>query len=83
MDVRGFTSPNEHQVRWHQLVLRRWDWFALGLAVVLWWGENCLGGRSLKSDQPWYGRSHPLQHRTGTEIFGALYGHHLQPVPKG
>ena len=44
MDVRGFTSPNEHQVRWHQLVLR-----ALGLvcpgtgsgSVV---GENCFGG---------------------------------------
>lgn len=36
----------------------------------------------MKSDQPWYGRSHPLQHRTGTEIFGALYGHHLQQCPR-
>jgi energy-coupling factor transport system permease protein len=37
MEVRGFTSPNQHQVRWYQLILRRWDWFALGLLVVLWW----------------------------------------------
>jgi energy-coupling factor transport system permease protein len=37
MEVRGFTSPNQHQVRWYQLMLRRWDWFALGLLVVLWW----------------------------------------------
>ncbi|QQE66978.1 hypothetical protein GFS31_36830 [Leptolyngbya sp. BL0902] len=37
MEVRGFTSPDQHQVRWYQLILRRWDWFALGLLVVLWW----------------------------------------------
>ena len=47
MEVRGFTSPNQHQVRWYQLILRRWDWFALGLLVVLWWlrlswGQNTL-----------------------------------------
>jgi energy-coupling factor transport system permease protein len=44
MEVRGFTSPNEHQVRWHQLVLRRWDWFALGLVVLLWWVRLVWGG---------------------------------------
>jgi hypothetical protein len=44
MEVRGFTSPNEHQVRWHQLVLRRWDWFALGLVVLLWWARLGWGG---------------------------------------
>ena len=47
MEVRGFTSPNQHQVRWYQLILRRWDWFALGLLVILWWlrlswGQNTL-----------------------------------------
>lgn len=26
-------------------------------------------------------RSHPLNHRTGTDIFSALYGHHLQQPP--
>jgi para-aminobenzoate synthetase component 1 len=36
----------------------------------------------LKPAQPWYVRSHPLQHRTGTEIFAALYGHHLQQRPR-
>jgi energy-coupling factor transport system permease protein len=44
MDVRGFTSPNEHQVRWYQLVLRRWDWFALGAIAVFWWARWVWGG---------------------------------------
>ena len=44
MDVRGFTSPNEHRVRWYQLVLRRWDWFALVLVVVFWWARWVWGG---------------------------------------
>jgi energy-coupling factor transport system permease protein len=36
MNVRGFTSPNHHQVRWHQLRLRRGDWFAIGSLLLLW-----------------------------------------------
>ncbi|MGF1566765.1 MAG: energy-coupling factor transporter transmembrane component T family protein [Nodosilinea sp.] len=44
MEVRGFTSPNEHQVRWYQLVLRRWDWFGLGLLGVFWWARLVWGG---------------------------------------
>jgi energy-coupling factor transport system permease protein len=44
MEVRGFTSPNEHRVRWYQLVLRRWDWFALGLLAVFWWARWVWGG---------------------------------------
>ncbi|HSM82690.1 MAG TPA: energy-coupling factor transporter transmembrane protein EcfT [Nodosilinea sp.] len=44
MEVRGFTSPNEHQVRWYQLMLRAWDWFALGLVVVFWWARWVWGG---------------------------------------
>ncbi len=47
MEVRGFTSPNQHQVRWYQLILRRWDWFALGLLVVLWWLRLSWGQSSL------------------------------------
>ncbi|HEY9762473.1 MAG TPA: CbiQ family ECF transporter T component [Trichocoleus sp.] len=37
MSVRGFTSPNEHKVEWHHLVLRFWDWFALGVLLLFWW----------------------------------------------
>jgi energy-coupling factor transport system permease protein len=44
MEVRGFTSPNQHRVRWYQLVLRRWDWFALGLLVLFWWARLIWGG---------------------------------------
>ncbi|MGB6017108.1 MAG: energy-coupling factor transporter transmembrane component T, partial [Nodosilinea sp.] len=44
MEVRGFTSPNEHRVRWYQLVLRSWDWFALGLLAVFWWARWVWGG---------------------------------------
>ncbi|MBE9139079.1 energy-coupling factor transporter transmembrane protein EcfT [Nodosilinea sp. LEGE 07088] len=46
MEVRGFTSPNEHQVRWHELVLRSWDWFLLGAIVVFWWARWVWGGEA-------------------------------------
>lgn len=36
MTVRGFTSPNEHQVEWHQLRLRWCDWLALASLLVFW-----------------------------------------------
>ena len=43
MQVRGFTSPNEHRVQWHQLRLKTADWFALaGLAVF--WGVRLMWG---------------------------------------
>ncbi|MBE9181805.1 energy-coupling factor transporter transmembrane protein EcfT [Oculatella sp. LEGE 06141] len=38
MQVRGFTSPNRHRVRWHQFRLRSLDWFVVvglvGFVVV-------------------------------------------------
>jgi energy-coupling factor transport system permease protein len=43
MDVRGFTSPNEHRVQWHILRLQRLDWLALGL-LFLFWGVRLLWG---------------------------------------
>ncbi|MGB3137457.1 MAG: energy-coupling factor transporter transmembrane protein EcfT [Nodosilinea sp.] len=46
MEVRGFTSPNEHRVRWYQLVIRSWDWFFLGLLVVFWWARWVWGGEA-------------------------------------
>lgn len=43
MEVRGFTSPNEHRVEWHQLRLIRWDWLVLG-ALILFWGARFTWG---------------------------------------
>ncbi|MFM1841951.1 MAG: hypothetical protein RLZZ490_687 [Cyanobacteriota bacterium] len=43
MEVRGFTSPNEHRVEWHQLRLIRWDWFVLA-ALILFWGARFTWG---------------------------------------
>jgi energy-coupling factor transport system permease protein len=39
MQVRGFTSANEHQVRWYQFRLRRVDWLIL-LGLVVFWGAR-------------------------------------------
>ena len=44
MEVRGFTSPNQHRVRWHQLRLRPRDWIALGSLAGLWWARLMWGG---------------------------------------
>lgn len=43
MKVRGFTSPNQHQVKWHQLRFLSIDWLAMaGLAVF--WGMRVIWG---------------------------------------
>ncbi len=39
MEVRGFTSPNEHRVQWHQLRLLRWDWIAIASLFPFWWAR--------------------------------------------
>jgi energy-coupling factor transport system permease protein len=44
MLVRGFTSPNEHRVQWHQLRLRWGDWVALGSLLVFWGLRVMWGG---------------------------------------
>ena len=36
MEVRGFTTPNEHEVQWHQLRIRRVDIIAVLLLAVFW-----------------------------------------------
>ncbi len=43
MKVRGFTSPERHQVQWHQLHLRWWDWFFMIMLLFFWWGRFALG----------------------------------------
>lgn len=44
MEVRGFTSPNQHDVQWHVLKLKGRDWFALGGIVLFWGGRFFWGG---------------------------------------
>ncbi len=46
MAVRGFTSPNQHQVRWHQLRLQPWDGLCLGVLVFFWWVRWRWGGQA-------------------------------------
>jgi len=43
MQVRGFTSPNQHQVRWYQFHLRVMDWIVLAGLVVFWGMRFSLG----------------------------------------
>ena len=44
MEVRGFTSPNQHRVQWHQLRLRLCDWLALASLLGFWWARLMWGG---------------------------------------
>jgi energy-coupling factor transport system permease protein len=44
MQVRGFTTPNTHQVQWHQLKLGRIDFFAIAVMVVFWIARFVVGG---------------------------------------
>ena len=46
MDVRGFTTPNEHRVQWHQLKIRWRDWIALGVLIPFWCARWFIGGSS-------------------------------------
>ncbi|GAB4172084.1 MAG: CbiQ family ECF transporter T component [Coleofasciculaceae cyanobacterium] len=43
MLVRGFTSPNEHRVQWHQLRLHWGDWVAL-VSLLVFWGLRVVWG---------------------------------------
>jgi energy-coupling factor transport system permease protein len=44
MDIRGFTTPNEHKVQWHQLRLRWLDWLVLGGLIPFWCARWFIGG---------------------------------------
>ncbi|MEX0272101.1 energy-coupling factor transporter transmembrane protein EcfT [Leptolyngbyaceae cyanobacterium UHCC 1019] len=46
MTVRGFTTPNQHHVPWHQFRLRILDWFAIA-AIILFWGVRIFWSGSL------------------------------------
>ncbi len=43
MDIRGFTSPSQHNVKWHQLHLQWGDWLAL-TAIFFFWGIRIVWG---------------------------------------
>ncbi len=43
MTVRGFTSPDQHQVQWHKFQLRWWDWLA-GAGLIMFWGLRFVYG---------------------------------------
>ncbi len=42
MQVRGFTTPNQHRVEWHQFRLKNADWFAIG-SLIVFWGARVIG----------------------------------------
>lgn len=44
MEVRGFTTPNEHQVQWHQLKLSIDDFLALLSLILFWVARISIGG---------------------------------------
>jgi energy-coupling factor transport system permease protein len=44
MQVRGFTTPNQHRVEWYQFRLRHGDWLALGGLLALWGLRLLYGG---------------------------------------
>lgn len=43
MMVRGFTSPNEHQVKWQELKLKIADWLAIATLMIFWVIRIALG----------------------------------------
>lgn len=45
MQVRGFTTPNTHQVQWHQLKLHKLDFLAMSTLVVFWIARFFIGGQ--------------------------------------
>ena len=44
MDIRGFTSPNQHRVQWYKLRLGWCDWVALAMLIGFWWMRIIWGG---------------------------------------
>lgn len=44
MNVRGFTSSNQHRVQWHELRLKARDWLAISGLVLLWGARLLWGG---------------------------------------
>ena len=45
MKVRGFTTPDQHRVEWHDLQLKRLDLIVLVSLVLFWWIRLVWGGQ--------------------------------------
>ena len=45
MKVRGFTSPNQHRVEWHDLRLKLIDWLILAALTIFWSIRLIWGGQ--------------------------------------
>ncbi|NES93234.1 CbiQ family ECF transporter T component, partial [Okeania sp. SIO2B9] len=46
MKVRGFTTPDQHKVQWHDLQLKVLDWLVLVTLVLFWWVRLVWGGQN-------------------------------------
>lgn len=46
MMVRGFTSPNEHRVQWHDLRLKGRDWLAIATLILFWGVRLAIGTKT-------------------------------------
>lgn len=46
MQVRGFTSPDQHRVEWHQLRFKAWDGVAL-IGLVVFWSIRLIWGGAI------------------------------------
>ena len=44
--VRGFTTPNKHLVKWHDLHFKTFDWLAI-LVLILFWGMRFTIGNKI------------------------------------
>ncbi|BAZ09634.1 hypothetical protein NIES4071_14440 [Calothrix sp. NIES-4071] len=44
--VRGFTSPNQHRVQWHDFKLKPRDWLAI-MVLILFWGARIVYGNDI------------------------------------
>lgn len=43
MEIRGFTTPNEHKVKWHELTLTKIDFITLFLLIIFWVARISIG----------------------------------------
>jgi len=43
MEIRGFTTPNKHQVQWHDLKLSIFDFLALLALIIFWTARLTIG----------------------------------------
>ncbi|PSB02084.1 energy-coupling factor transporter transmembrane component T family protein [Merismopedia glauca] len=45
MQVRGFTTPSQHEVKWYHLQIKHWDWLAIAVLAIFWGVRFAWGGK--------------------------------------